>query len=200
MRTKIVQGLLGCAMMLAIPAGAQIPAGMDPGSLGRNDPMPIRPDYMRTRAVISPVIHPDRRVTFKLNAPEASQRPLPRPAPAPSTPSQHTANQRINHSKRERPPTCSYKSSSFARGSLSDATCGSTASHRPLLMSDTKLSMESTVFSDTWHSFCENEEQGGGRERGVRCGGGSRGTRRGGGGGGGGGGELRRSLRSPGWR
>ena len=42
------------ATLLAIPAVAQAPAGIDPGSLGHNDPMPIRPDYMRTRAVISP--------------------------------------------------------------------------------------------------------------------------------------------------
>ncbi len=72
MKSKIMHGLLGCALLLAIPAGAQMPAGMDPGSLGRSDPMPIRPDYMRTRAVISPTIHPDRRVTFRLNAPEAT--------------------------------------------------------------------------------------------------------------------------------
>ena len=50
--------------------------------------------------------------------------------------------------------TCSYKSSSFARGSLSCATCGRTTSHRPLLMSLTKFSALSTVLRDTWHSFC----------------------------------------------
>lgn len=69
---KMKLAIPALAALLAIPAGAQVPAGMDPGSLGRNDPMPIRPDYMRTRAVISPVIHADRRVTFRLNAPEAS--------------------------------------------------------------------------------------------------------------------------------
>ncbi len=73
MKNMMMKLLVPALALLAIPAGAQIPAGMDPGSLGRNDPMPIRPDYMRTRAVISPVIHPDRRVSFRLNAPEATQ-------------------------------------------------------------------------------------------------------------------------------
>jgi hypothetical protein len=49
--------------------------------------------------------------------------------------------------------TCSYSSSSLANGSFSCDTWGSTASQRPLLMSDTKFSMLSTVLMDTWHSF-----------------------------------------------
>ena len=60
------------ALLLAIPATAQVPAGADPGSLGQPGPATLRPDYSRTRAVISPIIHPDRRVTFRLNAPEAT--------------------------------------------------------------------------------------------------------------------------------
>lgn len=50
--------------------------------------------------------------------------------------------------------TCSYKSSNFLRGSLSWATCGKTASQRPLFMSALNVSRLSTVFRDTWHSFC----------------------------------------------
>ena len=34
-------------------------------------PQTLRADYARTRAVISPIIHADHRVTFRLNAPEA---------------------------------------------------------------------------------------------------------------------------------
>jgi len=42
------------------------------GALGQSGPAILRSDYARTRAVVSPVIHPDHRVTFRLNAPEAS--------------------------------------------------------------------------------------------------------------------------------
>ena len=49
---------------------------------------------------------------------------------------------------------CSYSSSSRLRGSFKFATCGSTTSQRPWLMSEVKPSMLSTVFKDTWHSFC----------------------------------------------
>jgi enterochelin esterase family protein len=58
--------------LLLAPAQAQVPAGAPLGALGQNGPAILRPDYARTRAVISPVIHPDHRVTFRLNAPEAS--------------------------------------------------------------------------------------------------------------------------------
>ena len=72
------------AALLAIPATAQAPAGKDPGALGQSGPATISPDYMRTRAVISPVIHPDRRVTFRLNAPAATDvAPAPEPKPEP---------------------------------------------------------------------------------------------------------------------
>ena len=50
--------------------------------------------------------------------------------------------------------TCSYRSSVLLRGSLSCATAGRTWSQRPLLMSEMKPSVLSTVFSETWHSFC----------------------------------------------
>ena len=72
-KTMMRQMLLHvAAALLAIPAAAQAPAGKDPGALGQSGPATISPDYMRTRAVISPVIHPDRRVTFRLNAPAAT--------------------------------------------------------------------------------------------------------------------------------
>ena len=62
------------ALLLApasAPAGAQVPAGAPLGGLGQPGPQILRADYAHTRAVISPIIHPDRRVTFRLNAPEA---------------------------------------------------------------------------------------------------------------------------------
>ncbi len=66
-----------CLMMCAIAllftptVQAQVPAGASLGALGQDGPAILRPDYARTRAVISPIIHADRRVTFRLNAPEA---------------------------------------------------------------------------------------------------------------------------------
>jgi len=66
------QFLMICAgALLLAPAQAQVPAGAPLGALGQDGPAILRPDYARTRAVISPVIHPDHRVTFRLNAPEA---------------------------------------------------------------------------------------------------------------------------------
>jgi len=59
------------AVSLLAPAGAQVPQGASLGALGQPGPQTLRADYARTRAVISPIIHPDRRVTLRLNAPEA---------------------------------------------------------------------------------------------------------------------------------
>src|SRR5262245_44289040 len=59
------------ALLLVPAAQAQVPAGASLGELGQDGPAILRPDYARTRAVISPIIHTDRRVTFRLNAPEA---------------------------------------------------------------------------------------------------------------------------------
>lgn len=50
--------------------------------------------------------------------------------------------------------TCSYKSSNLFLGSLSWATWGNIASHLPLLISATNVSILSTVLRETWHSFC----------------------------------------------
>jgi len=68
--------LMACACVLLLapvqaPVQAQVPAGTPLGAFGQNGPTVLRPDYARTRAVISPVIHADHRVTFRLNAPEA---------------------------------------------------------------------------------------------------------------------------------
>src|SRR5258706_5187430 len=60
------------AAMLFAPAGAQVPTGASLGALGQPGPQVLRADYARTRAVISPIIHADHRITFKLNAPEAN--------------------------------------------------------------------------------------------------------------------------------
>jgi len=65
-------GLTLAAMLCLGPAIAQVPAGASLGALGQAGPQTLRADYARSRAVISPIIHPDRRVTFRLNAPEAS--------------------------------------------------------------------------------------------------------------------------------
>jgi hypothetical protein len=59
------------AALLLAPALAQVPAGASLGALGQPGPQVLRADYARTRAVISPIIHADRRVTFRLNAPQA---------------------------------------------------------------------------------------------------------------------------------
>ncbi|HVV27222.1 MAG TPA: alpha/beta hydrolase-fold protein [Rhizomicrobium sp.] len=53
-------------------ASAQVPAGARLDAMEHGGPQPpVRADYSRVRAVISPVIHADRRVTFRLNAPDA---------------------------------------------------------------------------------------------------------------------------------
>jgi len=69
-RLAHVLALALAALQLA-PALAQVPAGAPLGALGQPGPQTLRTDYARTRAVISPIIHPDRRVTLRLNAPEA---------------------------------------------------------------------------------------------------------------------------------
>lgn len=63
---------LAALLLAPASASAQVPAGAPLGGLGQPGPQILRADYARTRAVISPIIHPDRRVTFRLNAPEAN--------------------------------------------------------------------------------------------------------------------------------
>ena len=55
----------------ASPSGAQVPAGASLGALGPPGPQTLHADYARSHAVISPTVHADRKVTFRLNAPEA---------------------------------------------------------------------------------------------------------------------------------
>jgi enterochelin esterase family protein len=59
------------AALLLVPAAAQVPPGASLGALGQPGPQVLRADYARTRAVISPIIHADGRVTLRLNAAEA---------------------------------------------------------------------------------------------------------------------------------
>jgi enterochelin esterase family protein len=64
--------LLAAALTLSAANGfAQVPAGASLGALGQPGPQTLRADYARSHAVISPVIHADRRVTLRLNAPQA---------------------------------------------------------------------------------------------------------------------------------
>jgi enterochelin esterase family protein len=58
---------------LAIPALAQVPAGANLGKTGGSGPNKAPEEYSRPRQVISPVIHADRRVTLKVNAPLAQE-------------------------------------------------------------------------------------------------------------------------------
>ncbi|HEY2009197.1 MAG TPA: alpha/beta hydrolase-fold protein [Rhizomicrobium sp.] len=69
-RLKLQMALLAATLVVG-PVYAQVPAGMPLGALGQPGPQTLRADYARSRAVISPVIHADRSVTFHLNAPEA---------------------------------------------------------------------------------------------------------------------------------
>lgn len=65
-------GALALAMA-AIPAMAQVPPGANLGATGAPGPNKAAEEYSRPRQVISPIIHADRRVTLKVNAPLASE-------------------------------------------------------------------------------------------------------------------------------
>ncbi|HEU0095719.1 MAG TPA: alpha/beta hydrolase-fold protein [Rhizomicrobium sp.] len=70
MKTNIARaGIL--AALLAGSAVAQVPAGANLGATGAPGPNIAPEEYSRPRQVISPIIHADRRVTLKLNAPGA---------------------------------------------------------------------------------------------------------------------------------
>lgn len=65
-----------CALAIAaltIPALAQVPPGADLSKTGAPGPNKAPEEYSRPRRVISPVIHPDRSVTLKVNAPLAQE-------------------------------------------------------------------------------------------------------------------------------
>ena len=59
--------------LMAQTVCAQVPDGTPLGALGQPGPQTVRADYARSRTVISPVIHADRSVTFRLNAPQARE-------------------------------------------------------------------------------------------------------------------------------
>jgi enterochelin esterase-like enzyme len=65
------------AVMLAAPAMAplyaQVPAGARLGETGAPGPGKAAEEYSRPRQVISPIIHADRSVTLKVNAPLATE-------------------------------------------------------------------------------------------------------------------------------
>ena len=61
------------ACLLATPALAQVPLGAKLGETGKPGPNVAPEEYSRPRQVISPVIHADRSVTLKVNAPTASE-------------------------------------------------------------------------------------------------------------------------------
>ena len=64
---------LAVAVMLAGPAMAQVPAGAKLSETGKPGPNTAAEEYSRPRQVISPVIHADRSVTLKVNAPIANE-------------------------------------------------------------------------------------------------------------------------------
>jgi enterochelin esterase-like enzyme len=65
--------LLAAAVMLTGPAMAQVPAGAKLSETGNPGPNKAAEEYSRPRQVISPVIHADRSVTLKVNAPTANE-------------------------------------------------------------------------------------------------------------------------------
>ena len=74
---KPMRFLLSAVIVLLLartaqPSAAQVPAGASLGALGQAGPQTLRADYARSHAVISPVVHADGKVTFRLNAPEAN--------------------------------------------------------------------------------------------------------------------------------
>jgi enterochelin esterase-like enzyme len=71
MMTRNAMLLVAALTLLASEGLAQVPAGASLGALGQPGAQTLRADYARSHAVISPVIHADRRVTLRLNAPEA---------------------------------------------------------------------------------------------------------------------------------
>ena len=61
------------ACLLAGPAMGQVPAGAKLGETGKPGPNVAAEEYSRPRQVISPVIHADRSITLKVNAPTANE-------------------------------------------------------------------------------------------------------------------------------
>jgi enterochelin esterase family protein len=72
MKTKIAPATI-LAALLAGSATAQVPVGANLGATGAPGPNTAPAEYSRPRTVISPVLHANRRVTLKVNAPTANE-------------------------------------------------------------------------------------------------------------------------------
>jgi enterochelin esterase-like enzyme len=70
---KIIHCLLAGAILLTMPAAAQVPTGTKLSETGQSGPNTAPEEYSRPRQVISPIIHSDRTVTLNVNAPMASE-------------------------------------------------------------------------------------------------------------------------------
>jgi enterochelin esterase family protein len=72
MTTRVIAAF-AVAFLLAEPALAQLPPGASLNATGHPGPNTPPDEYSRPRRTISPIIHPDRRVTLKVNAPGAGE-------------------------------------------------------------------------------------------------------------------------------
>src|SRR6185312_4883677 len=74
MKNRIVSTLIAAAALLApLPLQAQVPPGVRLDATGHPGPNIAPEEYSRPRRTISPIIHPDRSVTLKVNAPLARE-------------------------------------------------------------------------------------------------------------------------------
>ncbi|HEU4548794.1 MAG TPA: alpha/beta hydrolase-fold protein [Rhizomicrobium sp.] len=74
MKKRIVSTLIAATALLApLPLQAQVPPGVRLDATGHPGPNVAPEEYSRPRRTISPVIHPDRSVTLKVNAPLARE-------------------------------------------------------------------------------------------------------------------------------
>jgi len=69
----IAQWGLAAALLAPLPLQAQVPPGVRLDATGHPGPNVAPEEYSRPRRTISPVIHPDRSVTLKVNAPLARE-------------------------------------------------------------------------------------------------------------------------------
>jgi len=65
--------LLAAALLTSAAAIAQVPPGADLSKTGAPGPNTAPAEYSRPRQTISPIVHADRSVTLKVNAPLASE-------------------------------------------------------------------------------------------------------------------------------
>ena len=69
----IAQWGLAAALLAPLPLQAQVPPGVRLDATGHPGPNVAPEEYSRPRRTISPIIHPDRSVTLKVNAPLARE-------------------------------------------------------------------------------------------------------------------------------